>query len=88
MGNANLLSNTVNSDITPGVYGNATAVSQITIGTDHRITSISNVLIDQSNLDQVENRTRAFLLEIRLARRTLDELFYWLSLAMRSSKKL
>ena len=56
LGNANLLSNIVNSDIAPGVYGNATAVSQITIGADHRITSISNVVIAQSNLDQVVNR--------------------------------
>jgi len=56
LGNANLLSNIVNSDVTPGVYGNGTAVSQITIGSNHRITSISNVLIDQSNLDQVVNR--------------------------------
>jgi hypothetical protein len=50
----------VNSDIAPGVYGNTTAVSQITIGADHRISSISSVSISgggggSSNLDQVAN---------------------------------
>ena len=57
LGNANLLSNTVNSDVGVATYGNANFVTQITIGEDHRITRISNVEIEErSNLDQVVNR--------------------------------
>ena len=43
IGNANLLSNIVNSDVTPGTYGSGTQVPQIVIGNDRRITSITTV---------------------------------------------
>ena len=57
LGNANLLSNIVNSDVGPATYGNATHVTQITITDTGRISGVSNVEIqERSNLDQVVNR--------------------------------
>ena len=57
LGNANLLSNIVNSDVGPATYGNATHVTQITVSDTGRISAISNVEIQElSNLDQVVNR--------------------------------
>jgi hypothetical protein len=56
-GDANLLSNIVNSDVGPATYGNTTHIAQITVSDTGRITEISNVEIqEQSNLDQVVNR--------------------------------
>ena len=57
LGNANLLSNIVNSDVGPATYGNTTHIAQITISDTGRITTVSNIEIqERSNLDQVVNR--------------------------------
>ncbi len=53
LGNANLLSNIVNSDITPGTYGDATNVAQIVIDANRRISSISEVEVSVGTLQQV-----------------------------------
>ena len=57
VGNGNLISNIVNSDVGPATYGNATHTTQITITPSGRISAISNIEIQElSNLDQVVNR--------------------------------